>query len=1046
WLMTIEKMWPTIDIPNFIDNWRDDGSGMSVQALEALSAQAAEEFASESILDCLNDPDCACSIISDGALAGLVEVEGSYGTMSLATQSEDEDDGVGDFAYETVETDDGSFGFWSVSVPMGAAAPWSTDDGKPTDKERSDEHEVNEQTNATAESESAPVVEAQEEDTATEEAMTVQETMPDDAEGLDSYAEEVNLEAAEVPQDDVSNMTATVVEEDSETIEAEEKEPVVDEVSETTAVKEQAERSSIANSFVPTRSFMATQGTEDAGVKGYGREGGLVPSLDIQLASDIFSDPRSKVVDILDTPHVFRLGVTSIDGVPRTRVICDQIDGTKRGLGTRVFDTRWLQKQQLFNRVDLYDYDFDVYVEQRAGSELYVASGYIHLFLVCGRRADGTGTSISKLATDQAFGYAFFHYQVKRSGEVEFYDDLGILFPVTDFKYTSTAQGGVAHKYHMFSCPHIMPVDPHLWRGEQLSYGYSPMFFTFLDRAADHPDDVFRTDEGAGTGADPDIGLGMGFVQVEGSGTVIKFVDTSQFGFGAITDYSIYGMSCSAKMPGTDWHLIQLFGNELTHPILVKTKNTLGPNSLGVPNSVAIPAVLSIKPCRYPSDGADDYSAVKLIYWRNGDFLACCSTKIVGERAAQYGDTPAYDSHLCRVHIADLEGSPSFEFTDAGVKGVGVEGFCVDQYGDTIYWPVLRDNAAQYDVDETGGQSKSDKTDSYYAILASDFWSTSGFLDDNEGIFCEPYVFAEVDHRMDTLVLPRRSDASYQSSSMGSRDVSFINTHITDIKAGKADLWCTTMPLVRSLTVTSIEADSNIVLPGKNVNINVGVRNNGNEWLRCCKVNVCKTDGTVAYDDLLVFDEDTLLESAFNIRREDGTFENNEYDYWLAPGRSAVYRISFPVPSDWSGKTDIVVRISTLQLSNNDLSMQTQGGLTTMAESSQPMEWLQALDDEPVEWLRINDGDYEVSAEDLSPAPVTVKSKGGSSGNGTGTGTNGGASGSTNNNGLLGREAIPRTGDDGSYGGLGLAAGALGAAMVAYSKRRCQNENEKNES
>ena len=89
------------------------------------------------------------------------------------------------------------------------------------------------------------------------------------------------------------------------------------------------------------------------------------------------------------------------------------------------------------------------------------------------------------------------------------------------------------------------------------------------------------------------------------------------------------------------------------------------------------------------------------------------------------------------------------------------------------------------------------------------------------------------------------------------------------------------------------------------------------------------------------------------------------------------------------------------------------------------------LDEEPVDYLT-TDGEYEVETDELSQAPITVRGES----NSTSGSTDAGASGTA-----LARERLPYTGDDTPLGGIGLALGAMGAAMLAYSKRRSDIES-----
>lgn len=557
------------------------------------------------------------------------------------------------------------------------------------------------------------------------------------------------------------------------------------------------------------------------------------------------------------------------------------------------------------------------------------------------------------------------------------------------------------------------------------------MMVAFLDRASDNKENIFLTEkslDAAEGGAR--VNMVVGFVSRSPIDKLVKLTFPSgsiiQRRIGTIDDPTIYGISLSEMIYGTNgYHLIQLHGKERVHSYAVQILSNGYDMATGRMSAVA-----------YPSDESVNYEMAQLVPWRAGTFLATVNSEPSSdERQEELGGPNSRESTLYRVDIKDIDSKPTFVFKDAGLSGLGITSFCVDARGNTIYWPALNDKAQVFDADEEDGLRETDRTDSYYVIKASDFWSANGYIDEAEGTFSEPYVFAEVPHRMDTLTLPKRSATDYvRMDAYAAGEVSFISTEILDAKVGKANIWCTTVPVTRCLTVIEATAEHNVVLPGMSVDINVAVRNDGNEWIRCFDANVCKKDGTVLLQETVFFGPDTLLTSRWNPLGADGKLENNEYDYWLAPGRSGLYRLSFPVPADWSGETEIVVRVANLSAKENANPMYVFGDdLGAMAEAVDPVEYNEILEDEPYDVLIVEEGgDYEVDAEDLSPAPVTAQGAQEETGAAPGAG---GRSG----------EVLPRTGDDGGgrgLGALGLAAAALGAGMAAYSKRRTEIEAE----
>ena len=1123
WLVSVEKSFDPWEAPNFIDSWRDSSSGMTAQDEEAALGAMAEELQAMSTLDYLNDPSAEYTVISEDALAELAEFEGDYtrmpaggpeqgpetmeevyeGTTHSLTSivlplftvfaeeeyDEYEEEYDGELEAEAVADESAEGGAEGEGAPTEDAGATGTG----TDAESAQpEGEDTQAENAPTENAAAAGTEAEGPQDTTEAAPAAQGDVTSEAGGQDAAPQEQDVPADSTSSDASSTAVTTPVDTAQVAaiplaLDVEQPAPQSDQPAQDAAAPQPEQP---AQDAAPSDTEDAPQAQEDAlqaqadatatrryaqynitrpyefrevqsDVDAPGSQGGLKPKYDQVIIDNILSDARVKIVDIEDTPHIFRIGVVMVNGKPRTRVICNQLDRSigKYGIGTHVFD---FPIQGLATGVGgeddpagtrdlLFDYDFDVIVDQRVNREKnakYPVMGYINLVVVSGFRANGSSTKISTLAKDQIITYAcfFFRRRVERErlylgssvvrvrNTREFEDVTSYSVRADMLSYTTTWDG--KHPYHMICCPRLALVDPDYGRTfEDGVVGFSPILCSFLDRAAERPDDLFNSDESSSGGATA-VGIGLFFVSdhkisdsVQGKLARYRrlFLDFEDPAYivrelGPIKDYSIYGMELSGKHiseeaghPRSQWHLLQLFGSAITHPILLR---------VAWENVQRVPVVSTIKKASLATGNNDSaFEAAQLIPWKNGSFLATVNAKLSDEEREASAVAGDCKSHLYRVDITDYEGDPKFVFKSVGLDTHAVQSFCIDTYGDTIFWPVMQDGAPVYDHDELGEGVATGKTKNYYAIMASEFYSSTGYLDDAEGVFSEPYVFAETSHRMDTLAISYRSPDVYDASNLRATDVAFISTEIVDSKAGKGRIWYTSMPMVRSLTVIGVSAHCNTVVPGEDVGINIAVRNDGNQWLRTCQATIRTKDGsTTLFDDMVLFDEDTLMESQWNVRQEDGTLSDNKYGYWLAPGRSALYRVTCRVPESWSGTNEIVARIQALQFDANNQLRLSASGLSAQAESTQPLEYLYVLDEEPTDYLETDDGEYGVETDELSQAPITVK--GGSSDGNEAT--------------PVKAEVLPRTGDDMPLGGMGLGLGALGAAMLAYSKRRTE--------
>ena len=299
------------------------------------------------------------------------------------------------------------------------------------------------------------------------------------------------------------------------------------------------------------------------------------------------------------------------------------------------------------------------------------------------------------------------------------------------------------------------------------------------------------------------------------------------------------------------------------------------------------------------------------------------------------------------------------------------------------------------------------------------------------GKFTEPFVFAEVVHPIDSL-----SVFNEDSSAMA-----FVSTHLTKAAEGKADLWLTSMPHVRSATVIQCSTATPYAFPGEQAQFDVAVRNDGNVHLSGITANLCEKGAATSSKTTVVFNKDSLVESSWNPADNNGVLQNVEPDYSLAPGATSVYRISMTVPDGWSGTKTIVITASEAIAASGGASPQSANSLTTQAEDDIDewyIDYTTVIDTYPYDELFIPTGD-EVDSDELKDAPVTVvkpqpdnpDEKDTSGGKTKGSPTNTGSSGT-----------VGKLGDP--VGGLTLATAALAAvsaAFAAYSSRRVALEN-----
>ena len=761
-------------------------------------------------------------------------------------------------------------------------------------------------------------------------------------------------------------------------------------------------------------------------IKALASDQGLVPSSDIELAHDVMCDSRMKMATICGCPFAFRIASCLVgpNDAPRLRVTAQQLSGDDRIWDTWVSagrkHTSGPTMREDVNFDDLYDYDFAVYaepevVEPYAYDRRTRHSSIVHLFVISGFRKDGNNTSIEEVVCDQMLTY----YQY------EFYYIEGYHRGVTTLQcktisakdYNREAFPGIGgdyrYKHHMFSCPHITVIEDKFAECTSRS-----VVMTFLDRATDKDDKrcVLSTEK-----FDVDILLGMMFFTLpsEGKSAYINRLlipNAKDVPMGPILDYSIYELACTDRVDGQ--HIITLRGNELSHYLAMRT--TSGDKG-------ELPRITSVKHL----EAREDWLKLRLVYWKgHGGFLASVGGEPVEGVETDSGKAST-NAKLQYVTISDggSNGELQLSLKDVGPQNFNVKTFDVDPSGRFIFYPSSRCGNTDGDY----GDAKHDMGDDVetYRIMACKF------LGDR---FSEPFVFAEIEHPMDTLY-------AYKDSASA---MAFASTEVTDAERGKGNLWYTSMPHIRSATLIQCTGLTAYAFPGEKALFEVAVRNDGNTYLSGFTANLFeKGQKTAASKTPVVFSKDTLVESNWNPANDDGSLQNVEADYSLAPGATSVYRIAMPVPSSWSGTKTIVITVSEAVLTGTGALSAQAGGLSPQADGLYPMadddceEWYvdyTTVEDYPDEKLYMPKG-YEVDSEELEDAPITVLGSPDDVNGGKGGGSDERSGNSSNRENVAAAgnstSTTAKTGD--SLGALGLAAAAAaaaGAAFAAYSNRR----------
>ena len=771
---------------------------------------------------------------------------------------------------------------------------------------------------------------------------------------------------------------------------------------------------------------------------------GLKPKADEILVKNTFGDPRFKTLKLFGDTYLFRIASVDVKNgdktVSRTRVVIQKL--TSEGKTDRQFVLDYAVKYSLDysgngktpDRIDYYDYDFDVTATpwiQSANPEVID----VHFFIISGRRANGNETKMGEAACDQVFTHALWRFT---KGDKELKLFYAYSNRVNDKRYTSTAK---TCAYHNFSCPHIEFVED-TWLEkvpiEERGNIARGCVMTFLDRGSSTPEGVLKKDDPSTS-----VGLGLFFVNTDILHHTFYTVDTKDLVSTTVDDMTIFEMISlpPVKVPSvgkgqsSNLHVILMRGHEKVYYYVLHTSIAGVYTGAVNQDDRFTPALKTIRPLKvaYKNTEGKDVEPKRLVAWPGHTELLA-----------------SVDSKLMKATIKDATGqNPYLTYEECGPSSFSIAAFGTDTTGNFIYWPTTSEGTPGYDYSEAAQDS--DKAKPLPDVKRYQVMSCKCRNDK----FTNPFVFAEVEHDMDSLIVVGTS---------ANDAMTFVSSELTDRKNGKADLWYTSMPNVKCANVIGVECLSGVGFPGEACDFNVTVRNDGNTFLAGFTA-VLREKGSkdVADRAKVVPSKDNLVESCFNPKDDKGNLQNVEEDYALAPGASAVYHVRLTIPKGWGGEKRVSITAEEAVVAPVKTS-----GVKAMADDmydfddSNAIEYIVGTDEgdygeegEPFSIVSIwyeDDLDNNADGYDYEIVDVPIATVGGesSSGDGSkGSGSDGskgnGSSSGGGNNGSSGvtasttRMATPSTADL-ALGFLPLAA--AGAGILAYSRRRQRLEAE----
>ncbi|MDO4403543.1 MAG: hypothetical protein Q4C09_00770 [Atopobiaceae bacterium] len=736
------------------------------------------------------------------------------------------------------------------------------------------------------------------------------------------------------------------------------------------------------------------------GIAGIGEIGGIRPELDTPIVTNVFGDPHIQYVSIDGTDYTLRIGSVTVNGKPLTRIIATVQGGHRAAdIGKRqVLDFGINPAIAGFERDNLCDLEFGAVSEQynEQHGMISTTAYRMHISVISAKR---NTVDFGKSITDMVFSHVIFHHD-RNSG-------FNWVMHSTSRKAAEIFTNTPDYPYHCFSNLQLFIYAP-ANQGRTCTV-------TYLDRMSTSPDDVLRS-------SNVKVRVGILFVSFASTGyldntrLIVPDPATIEEKMGPITDLSAYELQFWNQVDSVYTFMVR--GAKQSDFYIMR-------RNMGDSGSAAIMFVKHV--------GTTDAS-VRLHAWK-----VVAVTGGYSPLHAQQFLTCDENDRLCTAIVDGLwgGGAPKLTFTPQGADDFGIRSFGV--WGDFIYWPEVRNGVPGHSYSEDSDSLVEMPEVSECRIKAA---RLRGSHHSDDFILADLGYVSDEDpgHLLDNIV------------SIGGNNtaLSVIASELTDKDKDLATIWYIAVPFVKTVTALSATAVVPFVSPGKVAGFYLALRNDGNTFLSACELAMY--DKETMYDETgalkppvatcnLVFSKDTVCESAWNPKDENGDLKGLESDYALAPGKVSVYRAEIVIPESWaSGRKEVifVARNSTVV---SGMEGQAEGEEDIIVEysvdpGSVMMDML--VIEEPY-WKAASYGDAPVTVYGEGETPSPSGGGGEASGSGTSSGGTGGSSTSGGNK----RKMLPDTGDErpsAALGLLGAGLAAAGAVVSAYERRRAENE------
>lgn len=716
-----------------------------------------------------------------------------------------------------------------------------------------------------------------------------------------------------------------------------------------------------------------------AAVSGIADAGGIVPDKDVKIISKSFSNPREKVVIYDGVTIMFRLANVEyeVNGarVGRPRLVA-QIYNDQTGHWGRpkVLDIPVTVPN--IDRADMFDCDFDVSMQTNSNPSSHLYQG-IYVSLVSTLRQNGDGTSFFSAACAPVLTVAVFNRDLRRLSSVMWRD-----------APDATRAGAYA-----ITCPRVTTVK----RNGNPFY----IAMAYLRHAADSEQGVF----GSSASTTCCIAVPMAANLVHAAGVEVA-PTTSNLTISSIE-------SAPAQTDGDE--------ESATFSLYFTAGGTLSITSV----------TLTIGPKKPEADTPEN----ELDALKSADIKFSFVNNIRGvEDITGMQPWPGRSSFLTLSNgdLTECSFDPTVENGTLTTRIVGpsrakLSAFRISDNGNVLFFIENKEGKSAQSFDDAGEPTDA-KTETRHRIMASIYV---------DGLFSEPFVLGQTAHALDSI-----------SGVSGHSSYAFVTSSITDMNNSMADMYYVDIPIVATATVMGFAAESVFTLQGEKASFTLVLRNDGNVILKGCQATLVDADtGEKADNVTLSFAAENLCASAWNPELFDDATEEDiaaaqaytdnavaaaleasgaEGVHLLAdpaaagvliPGKTAQYRVTFTIPSNWHGTKNVYAALS-------EFSYETITSAAPDGAEVSPLDYQAHHDDLPRAELTVHASDEPFDPGLSAPAVGIVNDDGSVTPTGNGENGTGSSTGLTS------------TGDEAGLGMLGLAAGAAAAAFTAYSARR----------